>query len=200
MLNYASIPEIVVNRLVGEAHEKLQTKVEIRSDFFSVDDDGKLRSKRRMSMSTPGKMLEKAHKDTVLKAISSFYPEQTLFPTRASYLFYGTDDYLLIHNDLPQCAIVALLTLKGDDPLVVYPFFGECSPQDILNLNNAPIRSRAEFEGYLASEFKERVIGEQVKALENTALSFQSRELAHARFPQTEPAIVCAFCYVPIYT
>jgi hypothetical protein len=170
----------------------------ITIEKFSLDADGALRGKRRVSAAGPGPVLNRLHFGLGRElAEKSEIGDFSIFPTRSSFLYYAPGDYVLLHHDVTQCTVTILATL-GDsaDPLYAYPGFGTAGEADIPHLNGAPFDSRESFETYVGQRIgEERVRSAALRLKPTFMVALPGRDLLHARYPQDSPVVVVALCY-----
>lgn len=165
---------------------------------FSLDADGALRGRRQVSASGPGAALARLHQGAGLEmARRAVGSSLSVFPTRASYLYYAPGDFALLHHDVTQCTVTLLASLsEGADPLYAYPSFGRASEADVPHLNAAPFDDAYSFHSFMKARVgADRISSFPLEISSEAMIALPGRDLLHARYPQDSPVSVLALCY-----
>ncbi|MEN0085486.1 MAG: hypothetical protein AAGC66_12055 [Leifsonia sp.] len=108
--------------------------------------DGSLMSAARSSTADPGPVLAGLlHDSALLAELRTVTAMPGLNPTRASYCFYGRDDYLGLHRDVRACGVTLLLELSDClEPLTVGVDLASFSNDDLVRFatENGSLPSR----------------------------------------------------------
>ena len=190
-----------------DLREKLQAESEHRrpqADLlvirrFSLDEDGALRGKRNTYAVGPGPVLDNLFLGAGLE-LAQIAAKTSVFPTRASYLFYDQGCQTHLHHDITQCVVTILLSLtRGAEPLVIYPQLGKVSPRDVDMFNSVSSDERFSFEREVGAVIGvNRMAGIGLPIVPDSMVAITGRDVAHARYPSKSSVTVASMCYAPL--
>lgn len=193
----AVLTDDVVGSLQQESTTMMEMALPVFQEKHELDPDQGIHGGLKVTAAGPGPTLQNFHSNEGLMLAQKLAgPGAQLIPTRATYLYYSTGDYALIHHDTVHAQITVLVGLDGAlEPLVMFPKWGRTTNEDIEILNNLSSKDRSGFSREAPLMFGERAHGYQIEFTKNAMVAIRGRHIPHARFEQDAPARLCAVCF-----
>ncbi|MEM8988266.1 MAG: hypothetical protein AAGC95_16240 [Pseudomonadota bacterium] len=192
-----SIDSWTKQRLASEATSQKILSAQSNKNDFELDVDGGVLGPHKASIAGPGPELLDFHENLGKKIAKTFAGgSEELRPTRASYIYYESDDYAFFHHDRINAHITIILGLGGElEPLVMLPNFGKVSDEDIKVLNSINSPGSSNFLSEFSHHFGERATTKLIDFSPYEAVAIRGRSTAHGRMKQRAPGVICAICY-----
>lgn len=165
------------DKLAKEAAQSRSFSFAQRESANKRDERGFLRTSRRFSVSSGGEVMASIHDSLIARWMVDVVDHRAL-PTRASFLYYASGDYVGPHHDLAQCTYTVLVPITQPSYLHTYPEGLDGEPDEI---------ERA----FLAGE----LLSKPVKLASKSASVITGQELMHSRPPGHAEAWTAVFCY-----
>ena len=191
-VNLKQLELLKIEAKSGEASADL-----VGSDTCALEFDIAVNDRGRCRVSGPGVVLRDFHRCEGLKFASKFSrAELEIFPTRASYIYYGAGDYSFFHHDAASAHITLIVPLsRGVTPILLFPNFGRASDQDITLLNRIENLHFDELSASMNTAFGVRGASVEVELPLGFAVAIPGRAIPHARPRQSSIGSVCTMCF-----
>jgi hypothetical protein len=120
-------------RLYDEARTERPYAQRLVTDRFCRSPDGRALAPSRQWVANPGEALTELHRSREVAVGLRRLARRAVRPTFCSYVYYGPGDFVGLHSDDADCAIVVLAWLGGPaGPLYVNPELQGLSPGRLL--------------------------------------------------------------------
>jgi hypothetical protein len=120
-------------RLLREARTERPFAQRLVTETFCRSADGRALAPGRQWVANPGETLTRLHHSGELAAGLRRLARRAVRPTFCSYVYYGQGDFVGLHSDDADCAIVMLVWLGGPaGPLHVNPELQGLTPARML--------------------------------------------------------------------
>lgn len=184
-LPHVLAPESLV-ALRAESLDLQATATTVETTEFELHADGQdFRSPIRLHTSEQGDVLRAVHQSRELCELANEVAATDMRPSKASYLFYETDDRIGLHTDLPACELVLLAALDSvAPPLVIHPELRSLTPEELADVG---VRANGAPGGGVGIPLDDSA----VVALFGGGLPHQTRPV-----PAGMRGVVVSFCYV----
>ncbi len=120
-------------RLLAEARVERRFAQREVNEAFCAAPDGRALAPSRQWIANPGSALTTLHRSRELAAGLRRLARLAVRPTFCSYIYYGQGDFVGLHSDNAECAIVVLAWLGGPaGPLHLNPELQDLSSRGLL--------------------------------------------------------------------
>ncbi|WP_418017110.1 hypothetical protein [Mycolicibacterium fortuitum] len=177
---FTSIPvsECDFKKVHSEAEYYRPNAVYVNESKNYIDENEALRTTRSFHVSAGGEVLRELHEEILIDAVSELIA-RPVFPTRSSYIYYLSNDFLAPHNDVQQCQVTLLLPLTSPSRLLIYPDIDTSNPDAV-------------FEKFITGTLDGEI---EISLIESHALLFNGRRIVHARRKNDREERTVTLCY-----
>ena len=167
-----------------------------------LETEGEVNGRGKSNVSGPGPELNAFHSGFGMHLAQELAEHDgDIIPTRASFLFYETNDYTFFHHDAITAHITVIVGLSEHlRPLILYPHFGCVTSDDVAKLNTITEPDLLNVSERMSSLFgSSRAKTVEIELPAGSAIAIPGRRIPHMRPIQSASSIVCAACYAFVF-